>query len=327
MASTKGVQSVIFCMEHTRQWDSIQLDSCVLTIGSFDGVHLGHKALVERAVKHAKRYKIPSVVLTFFPHPSVILRDRQPAFYISSPDEKAKLLGNLGVDQVITQKFSKELSSMRASDFLDELQSHLNPRVICIGEDFTFGYQREGSRRFLEKSGALRGFQVEVQPPILVGGEVVSSTRVREALRAGDVTRVETYLGRPFIIPGRVIRGANRGKSIGFPTANLQLWEERAYPRRGVYACLARLDEKEWLSVTNIGVRPTFDDDHNAPVVEAHLLDFDGDLYGKEIELAFITRLRDEQRFSSVDALKAQITRDVDKSRTILQERVRGNDE
>ena len=147
---------------------------------------------------------------------------------------------------------------------------------------------------------------------------------MREALRTGDVTRVETYLGKPFIIPGQVIRGASRGKSIGFPTANLKLWEERAYPRQGVYACFARLDEQEWLSVTNIGVRPTFDENHNTAIVETHLLDFDGDLYGKEIELAFIKRFRDEQRFSSVDALKAQITRDVDKARTILQERVRG---
>ena len=167
MASTKGVQSVIFCMEHTRQLDSIQLDSCVLTIGSFDGVHLGHKALVQRAVKHAKRYKIPSVVLTFFPHPSVILRDRQPAFYISSPDEKAILLGNLGVDHVITQKFSRKLSSMRASDFLDELQSHLNPRVICIGEDFTFGYHREAIADSSRKAELCEVFKLRSSPPSL----------------------------------------------------------------------------------------------------------------------------------------------------------------
>ncbi len=314
-------------MEHTRQLECIQLDRCALTIGSFDGVHLGHKALVQLAVSHAERYRIPSVVLTFFPHPSVILRDRQPSFYISSPEEKAKLLGNLGVDHVITQDFSRELSNMRASDFLDEIQSHLNPRIICIGEDFTFGYQREGNRRFLEEQGTQRGFQVELQPPILVGGEVVSSTRVREALRTGDVTRVATYLGRPFIIPGQVIRGANRGKSIGFPTANLQMWEERACPRQGVYACFARVDEQEWLSVTNIGVRPTFDDHRSAAILEAHLLDFDGDLYGKEIKLAFIARLRDEQRFSSVDALRAQITKDAERARKILQRRLRGNDE
>jgi hypothetical protein len=167
------------------------------------------------------------------------------------------------------------------------------------------------------------GFQVHIVPPVVVGGEVVRSTRVREALRSGDVARAARHLGRPFAVPGKVVRGSGRGKALGVPTANLSVWEQRATPAAGVYACVAEVGDRRWNAVTNIGVRPTFGDGQQAPMVEAHLLDFDGDLYGRDLRLLFVDRLRDERRFADPDALVAQVTRDIQRAREILDARWR----
>ncbi len=296
----------------------LTLPGSALTIGSFDGVHRGHQALIGAMVQDARRAGWPAVVLTFFPHPSVVLRGRQPTFYISSPDEKAELLGNLGVDRVITQRFDEALSLVTASGFLDLLGRHLGLKSLWVGEDFSLGHNREGNRYFLERAGAERSFAFHVVPPVLVGGEVISSTRVREALRAGDVTHVAEYLGRPFRLPGKVVRGAGRGKRIGIPTANLKVWDERAYPGPGVYACLAEMGGKRWPAVTNIGLRPTFENTAAAPVIEAHLLDFDQAIYDQPMTLVFIERLRDERRFPGPEALMEQIRRDIARARPIL---------
>ncbi len=306
-------------MRHVRDLRSLHLDGCALTIGSFDGVHLGHQALMRCVVEEARRLGVPAVVLTFFPHPSVVLQGRPRFFYISTPDEKAALLGELGADLVITQRFDRELSCMPAGDFLRLLQDHLGMRTLCIGEDFALGHQRQGDRSFLEKSGREMGFKVQVVPPVKVGGHVVSSTRVRAALRAGDVASVARYLGRPFVLPGTVVEGAGRGRSLGFPTANLRIWEERAHPGPGVYACFARLSEERYQAVANIGVRPTFEQGSETPVVEAHLLDYEGDIYGKELSLAFVSRLRDERRFPGPEALLEQIRQDVRQARQVLE--------
>lgn len=307
-------------MQHLRDLNAHTLERCALTIGSFDGVHRGHQTLIRAMVEDARQKGLPAVVLTFFPHPSVVLRGRQPALYITTPEEKAALMANLGVDYVITQRFDQELSQISATAFLDKLESKLGLQVLWIGEDFALGHRREGNRLFLEEASKKRGFELHVHPPVIIGGEVVSSTRVREALRSGDVARVAHYLGRTFVVPGKVVPGANRGKRIGIPTANLEIWGQRAYPGAGVYACVAEVEEERWKAVTNIGVRPTFEQGQQLPTIEAHLLDYEGsDLYGCTMRLIFVDRLRDERRFPGPKALRDQIERDIRRARRILE--------
>jgi riboflavin kinase/FMN adenylyltransferase len=311
-------------MQHISDLAQLQLERCDLTIGSFDGVHLGHQAIIKKMVTHARQNGNPAVVLTFFPHPSVVLRGRKPAFYISRPEEKAELLGGLGVDYVITQPFDEQLSRVSAIDFVQRLLQQLTFKDLWIGEDFALGHDREGDRNFLAEQGRDLGFIVHVVAPVFMAGEVVSSTRVREALRSGDVARVESYLGRPFTLPGTVVAGAGRGKGLGIPTANLKIWDQRAYPRSGVYACFARIKGEQtlWKTVTNIGIRPTFENNQSQAVVEAHLLDFDGDLYEEQMEILFIARLRDERKFADAEALLARISRDINRAHAILDSRL-----
>jgi riboflavin kinase/FMN adenylyltransferase len=306
-------------MRHVRDLSELQLEKSSLTIGSFDGVHLGHQDLLERMVKRARQADLPVVVLSFFPHPSVVLRKRTPAFYITTPDEKAALLEKEGVDFVITQAFDLELSKVEAGDFLDRLAVQLGFENLWAGEDFALGHQRRGNRHFLEQESRARNFSYHLVPPMIVGGEVVSSTRVREALRSGDVARAATYLGRSFELVGNVQKGAGRGKGLGIPTANLAIWEERAYPAVGVYACMVEFDGGRNKAVANIGFRPTFDDELQMPVIEAHILDYQGELYGKELKLEFVDRLRDEMRFSGPEALLEQIERDILRARSLLE--------
>lgn len=305
-------------MQYIEELVSLKLEGCALTIGSFDGVHLGHKALIESTVADARKLDLPAVVLTFYPHPSVVLRSRSPAYYITSPKEKRELLGELNVDIGINQQFDKKLSKVRATDFLDQLDTHLSFRSLWVGEDFALGHRREGNQLFLERESERRGFDLYVVPPVFIDGEVVSSTRVREALRAGDVSRVASYLGRPFGLSGEVVEGAGRGKELGIPTANLKIWDEHAYPGPGVYVCRASVAGQTWDAVSNIGVRPTFGDGPETPIVEAHLLDFEDDLYGQTMRLTFIARLRDERRFPSPEALLRQVERDISRARELL---------
>jgi riboflavin kinase/FMN adenylyltransferase len=308
-------------MQHLRQIDQLSLDSCSLTIGSFDGVHKGHQALVQKLVAQAHADNTTAVVLTFYPHPSVVLRGRKPAYYINTPEEKAHLLGELGVDIVVTQSFDLKLSEVTAEEFLNQLQTRCGFKDLWVGEDFAFGHNRRGDRFFLELEGEQRGFKLHKIEPVFVSGEIVSSTRVREALRSGDVARVQRYLGRPFEVPGVVIKGAGRGRDLGFPTANLEIWEERAFPRSGVYACIASVDGDSWKAVTSIGVRPTFNSDEVSPTVETHLLEYSGDLYDKEIRLSFIARLRDERKFANPEALMQRIQVDIQRAEEILEGR------
>jgi riboflavin kinase/FMN adenylyltransferase len=305
-------------MSHVRDLSGLTLAESALSIGSFDGLHLGHQALLRAMIEQARTERLPAVVLTFYPHPSVVLRGRRPAFYITQPDEKARRLFDLGADHVITQRFDDALSLVSADEFLDRLIRQIGLKHLWVGEDFALGHEREGNRAFLKRASAERGFTLHVFPPVSVGGEVVSSTRVREALRAGDVARVAAYLGRPFALTGRVVRGAHRGQALGFPTANLELPDDQAYPGRGVYACFAVLESDRLPAVTNVGLRPTFGDNLPAPVVEAHLLDVKRDLYDRTLTLEFVERLREEQRFPGVEELRGQIARDVEHARALL---------
>jgi riboflavin kinase/FMN adenylyltransferase len=297
--------------------NQVDLPASLLTIGSFDGVHRGHQVLLGGMVEQAAAGGIPPVALTFFPHPAVVLHNL-PAFYLTDPDEKASLLGELGVEIIVQQPFDLALSRVRAADFIHRLQEHLGFRGLWVGSDFALGHNREGDIPYLREAGSRLGFEVHAVKSVTDNGQPISSTRVRQALRKGDVETAQRLLGRPYSLQGVVVSGAGRGKQLGLPTANLQIWPEHAFPAVGVYACLAAIAGATHQAVTNIGVRPTFDSAEERPVVETHLLDFDRKINGEQLQLAFICRLRDEKRFPSAQELLNQIGLDIQRARQIL---------
>lgn len=291
----------------------------LLTLGAFDGVHRGHQTLIRNLVTRAHEKNFRAAVVTFFPHPSIVLRGRRDSFYINTPDERADLLAALGVDVVVTHPFDHPTSLITATNFADQLLASLNFKELWCGEDFAFGHNREGNVKWLEEYGRTHDFTVHVQKPITAVQATVSSSRVRTAIADGDIPLITTMLGRPLRISGVIVEGNKRGRTIGIPTANLKVWDERAYPARGVYACKAILNNQTYNAVTNIGVRPTFDSQMSLSV-EAHLLDFDQDIYGQTISLDFIARLRQEKKFNGVNELVAQIKSDIEQAKVILKE-------
>ncbi len=306
-------------MRHVRGLESLRLERAYLTVGVFDGVHLGHQAIVDALVAAARREGVPSVALTFFPHPTLVLRGHRPHYYLTSPEMRARLLDERGVDLVVTQPFDLPFSRLSAGAFLDLLQEHLGARGLWVGPDFAFGHQRQGNVAYLEAVKEARGFEVHVVPPVTVDGEAVSSTRIRQALAAGEVALAARLLGRLFAVEGRVVRGDGRGRELGVPTANLALWEEQALPAVGVYACLAEVDGETYAAATNVGLRPMFEEDRQEPLVEAHLLAYNGNLYDRSLRLAFLERLRAEVRFETVEELVAQMREDIARTEAIVE--------
>ncbi len=306
-------------MRHYYSLESAHLQGAWLTIGSFDGVHRGHQAITKQLTAGAHQQGAPAAVLTFYPHPAIVLGKRSDPFYLTSPRERAELLGLMGVDIVITHPFDLHLANLSAYDFMKYVQEYLDIRCLWIGYDFALGRGRQGNAEKLRQIGLELNYQVHVIEPITVNGEVISSSQIRSCLGNGDVQQVADLLGRPYRISGEVIQGDHRGHSLGFPTANLNVWTERAIPKAGVYICQSVVAGKTYATVTNIGVRPTFDESQrNSPSVEAHLLDFDQDIYGQTIDLDFIDRLRDEQHFPTPQALIAQVQQDIAQARKIL---------
>lgn len=305
-------------MLHYYSLDDIHLRNTWLTIGAFDGVHSGHQEIIRHLISGAQKASTSTAVLTFYPHPAIILGKRQGAIYLSTPDERANLLGELGVDVVITQRFDLTTASLSAEKFITWAKASLDFSHLVVGYDFALGRGREGNVAYLEDLGHRLGYTLDVFEPIWSEGEKVSSSQVRLAIQNGEVEKATRLLGRPYSLGGAVIHGDGRGRTIGIPTANVDFWTELVIPKKGVYACLAEVDGYTWKAVTNIGYRPTFYSQAMAPVVETHLLDVDQDLYGKDIKLNFITRLRDEQKFSGVKALVSQIGIDIKNTRDIL---------
>ncbi len=304
---------------HIRALEDVQLTTpSIVSIGMFDGVHLGHQRLIRRLVKEARESGRTSVVLTFFPHPDVVIKGVTGRYYLTSPDERAQLLLRAGVDVVITHQFNERVRHIRAADFVDQLREHLKMVALWVGPNFALGYKREGDVDFLKAQGVDKGFMVETVD-LMMGrnpGEVISSSLIREALQAGKVEVAGDMLGRPYRVNGEVVHGDHRGRAIGFPTANMDVWAERMLPANGVYACWAWLGDERHMAVTNIGVRPTFAG--NQLMAEAHLLDFDRDIYGQMLAVDFVRRLREEKRFGGVQELVAQIRRDAEQGRAIL---------
>jgi riboflavin kinase/FMN adenylyltransferase len=305
-------------MQHFWSLDDIQLEDTWLTIGSFDGVHRGHQKVVRELTAGARAAGAPAVVLTFFPHPAAILKGRDYPFYLTTPEERASLLGNLGVDYVITHPFNEEVANTTAHDFIARLHKHLGMSHLRVGHDFALGKDRQGDAETLSKLGQKFGYTLNRTKAITDHGDVISSSRIRFLLGAGQVDKAAELLGRNFSVEGKVVLGDQRGHGLGFPTANLELWPELAIPAAGVYVCRARVGGQSWGAVTNVGVRPTFEVNPVPPRVEAHLLDFEADIYGQTLKIAFLARIRGERRFASVDALVAQIQKDVRQARQML---------
>lgn len=307
-------------MPHYRSLDEIQIANAWVTIGSFDGVHLGHQEIIKNLTAGARSMGAPAVVLTFYPHPSLVLGKRKDPYYLTTPETQAELLENLGADHVVIHPFTKELSQLSAFEFMEMVSRRLGLKMLWVGYDFALGKGREGNVERLKEIGEVLGYGVRVVQPVMQDGEVVSSSAIRAALRAGDVERAARFLGRPHTITGMVVPGDGRGKTIGVPTANLEVSRELAIPKAGVYVCQSVVDDQVLGSVTNIGFRPTFDTNDVLPRVETHILDYHEDIYGKVIDLRFLARIRDEQRFPDIQSLVAQINNDISVSRKVLAE-------
>jgi riboflavin kinase/FMN adenylyltransferase len=291
----------------------------VITIGSFDGIHLGHRSLLRDVCLCASRLGFQSVVITFYPHPKTVLHGVDDAFYLTAPILKRELIADLGVDALLVLEFTRDLAALSAAQFVELLRFFLDFRVLWAGETFVLGRGREGDLAWLRNYARLVGFDVFQSDPILVDGLLVTSTRVRTALQLGDLQIVTRCLGRFYRLQGVVVSGLQLGRRLGFPTANLVAWRNQFLPVFGVYACIAYTHNQRWQAVVNIGYRPTVNNDGNANLtIEAHLLDVSIDLYGQTLVLDFVAYLRAEQRFANLQALQTQITQDIISTRQAL---------
>ena len=291
--------------------------SPLVTIGSYDGLHLGHQEIIKRVIERARGEGGEAVVLTFEPHPVKVLHPQAHFPLITSYRKKMMLLERFGVDCTINLPFTKVRAQMSAEEFIKEIvQERIAPRWLVVGFNFTFGKNRTGTPDELKKMGTHLGFAVEIVPPYTVNGEVVSSTRIRELIKEGSIKEANRMLGWDFIIMGKVIHGHARGKGLGFPTANLEITSD-LYPKKGVYAATVIQEGKTYHGVVNIGTNPTFEDKEFA--VEVFLFNYQGDLYGKELWVALVDRVRDEETFPSPDALVHQIEKDVHRAKEILR--------
>lgn len=290
-----------------------------IAIGVFDGVHIGHQALIHQTATGAKQLGGRALAATFDPLPIQALAPGAPPSALSDMDDRVRLLHAAGADDVVVFHFTKEFAALTADEFVRRLVGAGEVRRIFVGEDFQFGHDRGGNVRTLAADGAKHGFEVVVATPVREGGEVVSSTRIRNALLAGDVTGAARLLGRPYGVRGTVVHGEKRGRELGFPTINLSVPPQRLLPRDGIYAMRVRVRDEEVVAAASLGVRPTFGGRDRA--LEAYLLDWEGDVYGDTIEAAFVKRLRDELRFASAEELTEQIARDVEATRAALRDR------
>ena len=305
-------------MRHFWSLEDVSLQDTWLTIGTFDGVHRGHQEIVRELAAGAHAKGAQAVVLTFYPHPAIVLGKRRDPFYLTNPEERAALLGEFGADIVISFPFTPQIATTSAHEFVSLLKAHIGMVHLIVGPDFALGRDRGGNVSTLKKFGQEFDYTLATLPSVEIAGQVVSSSRIRTALAAGDLDQVNLLLGRPYIVKGQVVPGDGRGKTIGIPTANLALWMERALPKTGVYVSQAMVNGQTFGAVTNVGVRPTFTSNQDMPLVETHLLNFSDEIYGQEIQLNFIHRLRDEQRFPNVQALVDQITQDVTHAKSYL---------
>ncbi len=305
-------------MRHVLLENARPMPGCVVTVGTFDGVHVGHRDVVEYVVARARAVGTPAAVVTFSPHPRAVLRG-QPVPLLTTIEERAALLSALGVDETVVIPFTPDVAALPAALFVEQvLVEKLGVGEVVIGYDHGFGRRREGNADLLRELAPRLGFRVDVIPAHVVEKHAVSSTLIRRLLvEAGDVAAAAPLLGRFYTLAGRVVAGDRRGRTIGFPTANLAVAPEKLVPARGVYAVWADTEgEGRWPAMMNIGTRPTFRGDEMR--AEVHLLGFEGDLYEQTLRVEFIGRLRDEQRFEGIAALRGQLGRDAARCHELL---------
>jgi riboflavin kinase/FMN adenylyltransferase len=306
-------------MQHVYRLEDVFLPGpAIVAVGMFDGVHLGHQYLLRRLVATAQAQHCVPTVLTFFPHPDVVLGRAAGRYYLTTSEQRAALLSGMGVECVVTYPFDDQVRQMRAAEFVDRLRAHLKLRELWVGADFALGYKREGNVEFLRAQGEKKGFKLEVVELVTNdgNGQIISSASVRAALQAGDIETVTRRLGRWYRLEGEVVHGDGRGRLLGFPTANMDVWDQQVLPPNGVYAGWAYLNGETFMAVANIGNRPTF---NGYPVtVEAHLLDFDRDIYDRNLVFDVVAYLRPELKYTTVEALVEQIRLDVVQGREIL---------
>jgi riboflavin kinase / FMN adenylyltransferase len=306
-------------MKHYHSLEEVSIKNAWLTIGVFDGVHRGHREIIRKLTSGAHANGEPAVLLTFEPHPASVLSD-QEIKCLTTADERAELLGRLGVDIVITQTFTRNLAASTALEYMSSICQALDLKHLLIGYDFALGRGREGNANRLAEIGRELGYDVEFISALGDESGVISSTEIRKLVSTGNVGEAAQLLGYHYPLAGEVIHGVGRGRTINFPTANIDYPGNKAIPSNGIYACWAYLDDysEKFMAATNIGFNPTFTPDRQTPSLEAYLLDFDRDIYGQKIKLEFVSRIRNELKFNSVQALIWKIQEDVQKTRELL---------
>lgn len=305
-------------MDYTDILTGTSIQRSWVTIGAFDGVHSGHQVLFKKLVEGAKQAKCPSVAITFDPLPALFFRRIKTDHVLTTSEERVSLIKSMGVDQVIVLEFTQELADVEADDFMSHVKKALGLEKLMAGFNFTLGKDHAGTVSELKQIGAHLNYEVEVVPPIRHGQEIVSSSNIRKLLKNGEVNKAGVFLGRPYFLNGQVVHGEHRGSKLGIPTANMSIPGERLLPATGVYATLAHINQQTYLAVTNVGVRPTFENPLPTPRVEPHLLDTNDTFYGNSMKLDFIEYLRPEVRFPDARALVDQIQQDIQKTRKIF---------
>jgi len=288
----------------------------LLTIGVFDGVHAGHRCLLKQLQELAVGRNLISGVVTFSPHPQSVLHTHRQLPWLTSLKDRVGAFQMLGVKIVAVLTFTPEVAQLSAREFISLIKKHLSMHGVVVGPDFALGKGKEGNINMLRALGYEMGFSVDVIPPFRINGEIVSSTLIRRALAEGDMKKVTKLMGRYFYLEGEIITSEKRGRILGFPTANLDVKPQQALPGNGIYATIAYVQGKHFHSATNIGIRPTFGTGEE--MVETHLLNYKGNLYGKYIRVEFVQKIRDEERFPSSEELKTQIEKDIREVKAIL---------
>lgn len=304
-------------MLHYRSLEEVTLPGSWLTVGVFDGVHRGHQQIINKLAAGAHANGLPAVVLTFDPHPAKVF-GRGDIKLLTLPGERARLLGEYGVDVVVTQTFDRQLADTSAFDFMRRLKTQLGLAHLILGYDSTLGKDREGNAARLTEIGSELGYAVETVSALGDESGVISSTEIRKLVTVGKVEEAARLMGHPYRLQGLVSHGDQRGRGIGFPTANLEYAREKVMPVGGIYACRAYLGGERHMAAVNLGTNPTFTPDKQTFNVEAYLLDFNRDIYGEMMRLEFVARLRDEMRYDTVETLIRQIRLDVEQTRAIL---------
>ena len=295
------------------------IEKTVVALGNFDGIHKGHQELIKQTIKLAEKLNATPVLFTFYPHPIKIIKNIEEPFLIQTFKEKAKIVESLGIETIVCARFSKEFAGMQPELFIKEiLLKNLNAIGICVGHDYTFGKEGKGNTKLLKELAAKYNFEVIVIPPVKIDGIIVSSTKIREFLRNGEIEKANLFLGRRYSISGIVKEGNKRGTNLGFPTANIYPHNDIMLPN-GVYATFVYIDSKKFKAAVNVGVNPTFKG--KIKHIEAHIFDFYNNIYGKKIKIEFVKFIREEKRFKKIDDLINRIKEDIKIIKSVLGEK------